>query len=297
MLKYKDKNFISLVILLSKNSKENEIFVRNLCTYLNENFINFEFVLIFSTSTADQEILSIVLSSFEKVKVNKIYLGDSDETEVALRTGFDSCIGDYIFTIERINSELDFVKNVFETYRLMLKGYEVAELVTLNYSSNKEKIFYFILNNFALNKNKNDKIFPVIYNIVSRRAYNRLKDYYKNSLNRSVEIFSLGLKKLTTTTNNPTVGVQENRVSSYLNIIIIFTDFFLKLSLTSALLMLIISLFTLIYTFYFYFFRDTLQGWTTIMGFLSFSFFAVFLILYIIIIYQGMIFRKIYFKN
>jgi dolichol-phosphate mannosyltransferase len=136
--------------------------------------------------------------------------------------------------------------------------------------------------------------------ILSRRAINRIRSISKIVPYRKAAYANCGLR-MATLSYEPVMKLdkkkQSGRLDLALNSIILFTDIAFTVSVYLALLMAIATLAVGLYALAYHFIGNAVEGWTTTILFLSFSFCGLFVILSMVLKYLSLLLQINYMKN
>jgi hypothetical protein len=289
MLDFKDKNYISFLILSNENINLTFDFLVELEKEILENFENFEIILIDENYKCKE-----ILEKLKKltIKMSIIYLNKDYGKESSINLGIEKCIGDYIFVFERYIPDSKFIKFAIGKYKDNL-GMEDITLIGYKEKSILKKIFYKIMSN-----NEKDKYLPILVSIISRKALNRIKSIFNTSLYRNSEYRISGLKlgqEIYEYKYNDKFNIKN--INLGIDSMLIYTDIVFKVGTFVTVFFFFISIFSILYTIYFYLINKTIQGWTTVMLLLSVSFFGLFLILNLFLRYLNLILRNSFYKR
>jgi len=216
-----------------------------------------------------------------------------------MNAGIDQAIGDFVFEFDIV--EIDYDENlILEIYEHALKGYDI---VAARNTSKKlsSKLFYYLYNRFSKNQYQ---IGSDTFRILSRRAINRIHSLSNTIPYRKALYANSGLKNdVLTYVSNPkmkhniTHSLKSHRQETAISTLIIFTDAAYKLTLGLSILMMIATFSIATYVLILFFLQMSIEGFTTIMLFLTCSFFGVFMILAIVIKYLSILIILVFHKQ
>lgn len=302
MISNKEQNFISVVVYVHNNEKEIGYFLENINNKLNENFEKYEIICVNDKST-DRSVNEVEKVS-KKIANSIITIVDMSfyqGREMAMNAGIDLSIGDFVYEFDNvfIDYELDTIIKVYEK---CLEGYDIVSTKSNEHKRITSSFFYTIFNK---NTNNMYKINSETFRILSRRAINRVKSMNETIPYRKAVYANCGLKlssilyKSTNSTKREKISneVSEVRKGIAINSIILFTDVFYKFTVTMSAIMMVATIVIAIYTLCIFICSKPIDGWTTIMLFLSFAFFGIFSILTIMIKYLSIIIDLIFKKQ
>lgn len=285
----KEKNFISIVAYINNNEKEIIEFTKKLDKFFKEKFEFYEFIFVNDNSIDQSKDKIKEITDSLNGNVVVIDLAYKHGIEVAMLAGVDFAIGDFIFEFDNvaINYSMDEIINI---YNKSLEGFDIVSASPKNGQSRSSRLFYKFLNKVSY---RNLELTTEVFRIISRRALNRiLKNKEKIRYRKALYHYSgfntyiyeyIPINKINIE-SNLTLKEKFNLAS---DILVNFSDISLKIAINISLLFLFITLFTLGYTVYSYITLEKIQsGWTTIMLFMSISFFGLFFVLSILAKYM-----------
>jgi len=288
----KEKNFVSLVVCVRNDENYIVDFIKKIDEFLYSNFDSFEIIIVNNCST-DNTILQIKnINKDLHSNIVVINLSWVHDIEQAMLAGSQLAIGDYVyeFDLPILDFPVHFMKDIYDK---SMTGCDIVGAIPRNRVSFISKIFYKVLNKFSyLNLDLKTERF----HLISRRALNKAMDLkekfryrkalykYSGYLYSFVEYEADGVS---IATNKKTFF---QRLSLAVMILFSFSDVGLKISIFFSIFFLLISVLIGAYSLFVYFyFNFVVQGWTTTMLFLSFSFSGIFFVLVILGKYLTMI--------
>jgi len=279
----KEKNYLSIVIVLSKRTQNISQFIDVLLSFCVEKFTAYEFVFV-DNDTSDKNI-NLIKSIFTNSEYQSsiITLPYEVDKEQAVLAGVDSSVGDFIFEFE--DADLNFSQDhLWEMYQSCLLGNDVVFLKPNQKQSLFSQVFYKLLNKYA---NKNSLIYSSTVHLVSRRAVNRVNSLHNIIFYRKHAYCNAGLN-FKYILYEPVKDIKKEKISlgriDYAtDLLLIFTSIGKHTAVGLSLFFMFISFLALCYTVIIYFFYSVVLGWSTIMIFMSVSFAGLFLCLAIII--------------
>lgn len=294
----KEKNFISAVVYVRNEQENIADFLKLIDQTFSDNFEQHEVILVNDCSEDDGISIAKKIGNKTKGVLSIINMSYHSGIEASMNAGIDLAIGDFIFEFDSM--ELDFdLKYIMESYYECLQGNDIVSICPKTNVRLSSKLFYKVYN---VSKKNVSKLQTERFQIVSRRAINRVKDLNKTIPYRKALYANCGLKKAIIL-YVPNKRVKKKREkSSYrkevaVDSIILFTDFTYKISLTMLLAIMVILLGVAIYTVMVFLKNNPIEGWTTTMLLLSFAFFGVFAILTVILKYLSLITNLIFKKQ
>lgn len=285
----KEKNFASAVVYVHNAEKRIENFLKILIKLMEDNFEHSEIICVNDFSTDDTLNAIKETSSIASItSVSVINMSYFHGIELAMNAGVDLSIGDFVFEFD--NTNLDFDPTVImEIYRHSLKGYDIVSASPKKKERFTSKLFYSL---FAHYSDMQYKMTTESFRVLSRRVINRISSMNKTVPYRKAIYANCGLKtdnlKYTVITGgNVSLDNQEKSYRSGLAIdsLILFTEMGYSFAKIMTILMIVVSLFMIMYSVVIYITSTPVAGWTTIILFLSVVFLGLFGILTIIIKY------------
>lgn len=289
MMVNKEKIFVSAIIYVHNAEKRIESFLSTVIHALEENFDHSEIICVNDNSTDD--VLSAIKRVSQKAvstSVSVINMSYFHGLEVAMKAGVDLSIGDFVFEFD--NTVLDFPEDeIMKVYKRSLQGYDIVSAVPDKSEKLSSKLFYSV---FAKFTDFPYEMHTESFRILSRRVINRINSMNNTILYRKVIYASQGLKtdslkyKIVAVSDNKQDKAEEDyRFGLAIDSLVLFTEMGYRFSITMTTIMMLISVFTVVYSIVIYFTQNPVTGWTTTILFLSVSFFATFGILTIILKY------------
>lgn len=294
----KESNFVSVIVYNHKEDTRIGSFLSELYQFFSENFKQYEFICVNDAKEAND------IREFKKkhpdVMISMVHMGFQHGVEASMNAGIDLSIGDFVFEFD--SSYMDYKKTlIMDVYRKALEGYDiVAAVPPVEKSKMISKMFYRIYNCFS--ETEND-LMTERFRIISRRAVNRVSAYGKTIPYRKAVYNSSGLKvgNIKYEPEKKIEGfnyVDVKRRNTALDALVIFTNGAYKLSLFLSVAMAIFMVISGVYTGISYLGHNKpVEGWAPIMGLVSVAFFAIFILLTIIIKYMDILLKLIFQKQ
>ena len=300
----KEKNFASAIIYVHNAEDSIEQFLRTIIEVMENNFEHSEIICVndFSNDKSLEKIKNISnIANLTSVSV--INLSHFHGLEMAMSAGMDLAIGDFVFEFD--NTILDFNPDeIMKIYMRSLSGFDIVTASPDKPEVFSSKMFYKVFKTFSNNKYE---MTTESFRILSRRVINRIADMNRSVPYRKVIYANSGLKIDNIRYN--VVHVRGNCVCNKANnyrfdlaveTLILFTDFGYRFSSFMTFIMMFISILTVVYAVFIYLTAKPIEGWTTTIIFMSISFFALFVVLTIVIKYLkiilDLIFKKKYYN-
>lgn len=293
MIKNKEKNFASAVIYVYNNENEIKDMLKNINEVLKEKFNKYEIICVNDAST-DNSISKIkeFANTLENEVLSVINMSYYQGVELAMNAGVDMAIGDFVYEFDSMISEEE-KQIVLDIYDKCLQGFDI---VSASYGKSRNAfsaLFYKVFNKYS---NTEYKINTENFRILSRRAINRVHSISATIPYRKAIYANCGLKTCNieykckeNKKKKTNKQVQKTRKNTATSSLILFTNIGYKFSLTMSVIMIITTILVALYSIIIFIGGHPVQGWTTTMLFLAFSFFGLFMIMTIVLKYLEML--------
>lgn len=296
----KEKNFPSAVIYVHNAEKRIEKFLKIVIQVMEENFEHSEIICVNDCSEDGslQKIREVSLSAVN-TSISVVNMSYFHGLELAMNAGVDLSIGDFVFEFD--NTNLDFDKSVImEIYYHSLQGYDIVSTSADRKVKLTSGLFYKVYEKFA---DSSYEMSTESFRVLSRRVINRIGSMNKTIPYRKAVYANSGLKtdNIRYTPINKGAEDADKKEKKYrsglaVDSLLLFTKIGYKLSMTMTVIMMLISVFMVVYSVFAYFIVHPVEGWTTTILFLSVCFFGLFGILTIIVKYlqllTDMVFKR-----
>ena len=301
MITNKEKNFVSAVIYVYNNENEIKEICKKINNVLKQNFEKYEIICVNDAST-DNSLRKIedFAQELEDEVLNVINMSYYQGTENAMNAGVDLAIGDFVYEFDNILNDYDS-KTIMDIYYKSLEGFDIVSAISKNNKHRISSTFYKVFNSFS---NMEYKLQTENFRILSRRAINRIHSISKDIPYRKAIYANCGLKMYhlvydskSTIRRNTNRKVNQNKIETAVNSLILFTNIGYKFASFMSILMIMITVLVAIYTSVIFISNNPVQGWTTTMLFLSFCFCGLFIIMTIIIKYLEILLKLTFRKN
>ena len=297
-MKYKQKNFASAVIYVCNAEKAIEVFIKAIYGVLGENFEKFEIICVNDASKDNsKEALKKITSGFENCMVSVLNMSYYQGLEASMRAGVDLAIGDYVFEFDSI--KIDYDPNlIMQVYERSLQGFDIVSCGKGTERSTS-KLFYFLYNRFS---GSQYMIRSETFRVLSRRGINRVNSMSINFPYRKAMYANCGLKMDYVnykSDGNSLIETQtlKNPHDTALSALILFSNIAYRVTMFFAFFAMAATVSIAVYTLVSYIRGLDIEGWFTTMLFLSGAFFALFLILAIVIKYLSLILNLVFTKQ
>jgi len=294
----KEKNFVSAVIYVHNAEQRIESFLKTIIEVMEGNFEHSEIICV-NDSSNDNSVKKIkeISSVAKNTSISIVNMSYYHGLEVAMNAGVDIAIGDFVFEFD--NTYLDFDSEmIMKIYRRSLEGFDIVSASPNRKERLTSKLFYKVFDRFAgLSYKMNTESFRVL----SRRVINRIGSMNKTIPYRKAIYANCGLK-----TDNVKYDVKKNdnyladkqeksyRMGLAVDSLILFTEVGYLFSMAMTVLMMLISVFMVIYSVVIYVISQPVAGWTTTILFLSIAFFGLFGVLTVVIKYLQLLVNLVF---
>ena len=293
MMLNKEKNFVSAVIYVHNAEKRIERFLEMIIGVMEGNFEHSEIICVNDCSDdSSVDAIKKVSDQAKTTSISVINMSFFHGLELAMDAGMDLAIGDFVFEFD--NTNLDFEQDmIMKIYRHSLTGFDIVSASPNKREKLSSSFFYKVFDRFA--ENSYDMT-TESFRILSRRVINRISSMnktipYRKAIYAGSGLKTANLKYDVKVEGSNYVDAKERRYRSGLAVdsLILFTDFGYRFSFWMTSLMMLISVFMIIYTVIVYIIGHPIEGWTTTALFLSVAFLGLFGILTIIVKYLQII--------
>ncbi len=289
----KEKNFVSAVIYVHNAENRIEKFLDVIINVMENHFEHSEIICV--NDCSDDDSVSVIKKVSERASstsVSVINMSFYHGLELAMDAGMDLAIGDFVFEFDNTNLDFD-PEMIMKVYYHSLTGFDIVSASPNKKERLSSRIFYNVFDRFSeLSYDMTTESFRIL----SRRVINRVSSMNKTIPYRKAIYAGSGLKTANikydiVRTGDSQKDSKENRYRASLAVdtLILFTDVGYRVSFWMTSLMMLISVFMLVYTLVVYFIGHPIEGWTTTVLFLSVAFLGLFGILTVIVKYLQII--------
>lgn len=285
----KEKNFASAVIYVHNAEERVETFLKTIITVMESNFEHSEIICV-NDSSEDNSLTIIKNTSAvaSTASISAINMSYFHGLELSMNAGMDMSIGDFVFEFD--NTYLDFdPRIIMEVYNRALKGYDIVSASAKRKEKFTSKLFYKVFDRYT---DFSYGMSTESFRVLSRRVINRIDSMNKTIPYRKAIYANCGLKtenikydvvkQITISTDKKEKHFRTNLAVDSL---ILFTEMGYSFSKFMTALMMLMSVFMVVYSIVIYAMANPVAGWTTTILFLSVAFFGLFGILTIVIKY------------
>lgn len=297
-----EKKFVSVVVYLYNDEKNIEEFMTSVLPKVEETFEHYE--AVFVDDKSDDETVSKIkeiasTNSFGGM-ISIVKMENYQGLEASMNAGRDIAIGDFVYEFDTciVNYETDEIKRAYD---LLTEGHDIVAVSDSKGSRLASKAFYGIFNSFS---KSHTAIGTETFRIVSRRAINRIKSMGDYIPYRKAVYSGCGLNtKRIFYTAIPGKKVRREkqtyeRMALAMDSFIYFTNFLERISMVLSGFFLLSTVGLLVYALVDYIRnRSAIEGWTSLISFMSFGFFGIFLLLTILLKYMSTMINLIFKKQ
>lgn len=281
----KEQVFVSLVVYARNDEKYIADSLKSFDYAMDNLFKNYEIILV--NDCSDDNTLRIARNAIKDVKgdITILNLSRKHGIEHAMMAGINKSMGDFVYEIESvvIDYPLDIFSSLYKT--ATSEGFDIVAASSGRVSFNS-KVFYKLVNKLSY---LNMSLTSESVRLVSRRALNAMLNLKeKVRYRKALYEFTGYSKKVISYEPDISIPINKKRlnrenISMALDVLVSFSNSGIKLAHYMSLLFFVFSLFMGGYALYNYLFNSyVVQGWTTIMIFISFAFAGLFFIVGII---------------
>lgn len=294
----KEKNFVSAVVYIHNAEKSIRPFLKMLVHVLENNFDHSEIICVNDYSTdRSLQVIKETSKLATATSISVVNMSYFHGVELAMNAGMDLTIGDFVFEFD--NTNLDFDSSlIMDIYRHSLKGYDIVSASPEKQERLTSKLFYSVFAHYSSMRNR---MTTERFRVMSRRVINRISSMSKMVPYRKAVYENCGLK--TDHIKYPPVVKEyeelDNQEKSYrkdlaLDSLILFTEMGYRIAKTMTILMMVVSLFMIVYSIVIYATSKPVTGWTTTILFMAVAFLGLFGILTIIIKYLQLLVNLVF---
>ena len=295
----KESNFVSAVVYLHNAQETAGEFLRLVSGALSEHFKKYEIVCVDDASgDGGCDAVRAFAAEHPGAPVTILHMSFFQGRELAMNAGVDLAIGDFVFEFD--DADPDFSPDaVWQVYRRALEGYDIVGAHAIGRGRTSSGLFYKVYNRFS---GSPYKLATESFRVLSRRAVNRVRSMTKTIPFRKAVYANCGLR-LARVEYAPVCPARRPsddgafRRSLAVDALLLFTDVGFKFACGMTALMMFAAAFTAVYTAVVFLTGKPIEGWTTTMLFLSFSFFGLFAVLTILLKYVTLLVDLIFKKS
>lgn len=287
----KEKNFMSVVIYVHNAEKRIDEFLKTVVNVMEENFEHSEIICVNDCSNDESvEHIKKISIQAKSTSISVLNMSYYHGLEMAMNAGVDLAIGDFVFEFD--TTVLDFDKSeIMKVYRKSLEGFDIVSASPNRKQRLSSRAFYHVFKRFT---NLSHKLYTETFRILSRRVINRISSMNKTVPYRKAIYANCGLKTenivYTLTNVNKDIAASDRSEKKYrgrlaVDSLLLFTEVGYRFSITMTVLMMLMTIFMIVYSIVIYVMSTPAAGWTTTILFLSVAFFGIFGVLTIIIKY------------
>lgn len=294
----KEKNFASAVIYVHNAEKRIDGFLSAVIRTMEANFEHSEIICV--SDSSDDGSLDVIKETSKKASITSVSVVNMSYfhgLELAMNAGVDLSIGDFVFEFDHTFLDFDTAM-IMEIYRHSLEGFDIVSASPDRAERFTSKIFYKVFEHYT---DFNYKMSTESFRVLSRRVINRISSMNKTVPYRKAIYAKCGLKTdnmkyRSTEKSNHNLDKKEKgyRARVAVDSLILFTEMGYSFSKAMTAMMMVMSLFMVIYSIVIYTASNPVAGWTTTILFLSVAFFGLFGILTVIIKYLELLVELVF---
>lgn len=300
-MKNKEKNFISAVIYVHNAENRVKRFLNMIIRVLENNFEHLEVICVNDCSQDNSlQIIKNTSTVAKSTSVSVLNMSYFHGRELAMNAGMDLAIGDFVLEFD--NTVLDFGEHtVMQVYHRSIQGYDIVSASSDRKEKFSSRLFYQIFDHFA---GFPYKMNTESFRVLSRRVINRIKSMNTAVIYRKAMYAHSGLKtdsiKYTCDKNVGDIAQEKDKIERdyksglAVDSLILYTEVGYRFSILMTFLMMLISVFMVVYSVGVYVAAHPVAGWTTTILILSVAFFGLFGILTIIIKYLQLLINLVF---
>lgn len=294
----KEKNFASAIIYVHNAEKRIEAFLGTIINLMEDNFEHSEIICVNDCSDdRSVELIKKCSDTARSTSVSVVNMSHFHGLELAMDAGMDLSIGDFVFEFD--NTVMDFDPAVvMQVYRHSLEGFDIVSASPDRKSKLSSRLFYKVFDRFS---EMSYQMTTESFRVLSRRVINRISSMNKTIPYRKAVYANSGLKtdNIRYETREITVDSHDKKESKYrsglaMDTLILFTELGYSFAKCMTALMMLISVFMVLYAVVIFVAGHPVEGWTTTILFLAVAFFGLFGILTIIIKYLQLIVNLVF---
>ncbi len=280
----KEKNFVSAVVYLHDEGALVLPFFKMLHQTLDAYFEEYELIAVDDRCTDDTiETLRGWAKEIEKpltILHTSVYQG----IETAMNAGLNCAIGDYVFEFDCLEAQFP-AECITRAYETALMGSDIVT-VCPTHQTKTSALFYGVFNRFS---GSAYTLRTDAFHVVSRRAINRVHSMAESLPYRKAAYAASGLKMTAITYEGKAPRQSTSVFALAMDSIVLYPDAGYVFSLGAAGVMMLVSVFALVYTIAVYFNGHPIEGWTTTMLVLTFGFAGLFALFALALKYLSLI--------
>ncbi len=295
----KEKNFVSAVIYVHNAEHRIASFLGMVIAVLEGHFEHSEIICVNDGSEDDSVgvIKREAGRADASVSISVVNMSGFHGLESAMNAGMDLAIGDFVFEFDRTAPDFD-PEEIMRVYDRALQGYDIVNAAPDKKEKFTSRLFYRV---FDLFSDVSCKMHTESFRILSRRMINRTASMNRTVPYRKAVYASAGLKA-DTVMYSPTgrggegLDRRERGYRSMLAVdsLILFTQLGYRFAVAMTMLMMLVSVFMIVYSVVIFAAAHPVEGWTTTILFLSVAFLGMFGILTVIIKYLQLLVNLVF---
>jgi dolichol-phosphate mannosyltransferase len=294
----KEKNFVSAVIYVHNAQDRVGEFLHTVIDMFENCFEQSEIICMNDGSVDNSlECIREAGKSAVHTSITIVNMSYFHGLEVTMNAGVELSIGDFVFEFDSTDLNFDKIE-ILNVYYHSLKGYDIVSAIPDNKEKRSSRLFYKVFSRFS---NQPYQMHTESFRILSRRVINRISSMNKTVPYRKAIYVGQGLKtdSIIYKSLNKNVSRQDKQEKIYrfdlaVDALLLFTQVGYRFSIEMTFLMMVMSVFMMVYSIVIFATSNPVAGWTTTILFLSVVFFGLFGILTIVIKYLQLIVNLVF---
>lgn len=284
----KEQNFISAVIYLQKSEQKDLPFVQMIVKELEEHFMHFEIVTIVQPGSESfvEKMRSLLQGTGTMISV--LHMAPNQSKEMCMNAGIDAAIGDYVFEFEK--TDLQFpAEYIFRAYEKSQEGFDIVSL-SPDRQTLVSKCFYSLFNT---NAPASENLRTEAFRLSSRRAINRVHATSPYLPYRKAAFAASGLSSATLFYHGSASSRNSDGIKLAMDSLLLYTAVGYRSAVVVSLAMLVLAICAMLYAVVVFFAGSPIEGWTTTVLIVTWSFSGLFLILTIVVKYLDLLLQEL----
>lgn len=290
--------FASAIIYVHNTENRIETFLGTIINLMEDNFEHSEIICVNDCSDdRSVELIKKCSNNATSTSVSVVNMSHFHGLELAMDAGMDLSIGDFVFEFD--NTVMDFDSDiVMQVYRHSLEGFDIVSASPDRKVKFSSRLFYKVFDKFS---DISYQMTTESFRVLSRRVINRISSMNKTIPYRKAVYANSGLKtdNIQYSSMNILPESLDKKESKYrsglaMDTLILFTELGYSFAKSMTALMMLMSVFMILYAVVIFITGHPVEGWTTTILFLAIAFFGLFGILTIIIKYLQLIVNLVF---
>ena len=299
-----EKKFASVVVYLHDSEAYIGDFLNMIVPQIRDMFEHYEFICV--DDVCSDNTIGVIKEYANQHEIEEfvsiVHMGFYQGIEASMNAGRDAAIGDFAFEFDDVLVDFE-ARDIAQAYEYVLKENDIVAASRNGQETLSSRLFYRLFNKYS--KSVYD-IGSETFRILSRRAINRIKSQSVYIPYRKAMYANCGLAKATYkyTPTRSLEGLKAKHSFSMergalaIDSFIYFTNIMERMSTIISGFFLLVTLGMIVYTLVDYLVEDSIiGGWASLMIFISFGFFGVFMMLTLLLKYMSVVLNLIFKKQ